>query len=398
MEIILDVAERLAGDRRIRFLMVGDGAVKGRLVADTRRRGLDNIEFVSSQQPDELVGTIRGADVCLATTMPGEFSAGTVPVKVFDYMACARPVVAAVLGDARAVVEDSGGGLVVEPGDGDALAAAVLRLVDDPEMCERLGRNGREFVARHYSRTRLAERMEEVLSDVVARDRAVGGSRLGFRHYLAAKYALDAVAAVVVLVVGAPVLLVLSLLVRLDSPGRAIFTQRRVGVHSYEFDIAKFRTMERHAPDLATDVMMGEPRDYTTRVGRFLRRTSLDELPNFWSILKGDMSVVGPRPALYNQCELVEMRRQLGVDIVRPGITGWAQINGRDSITVEEKVRLDEFYVRRCSLLLDLRILLRTFAAMRDDTVGPPDRPGPEAERRPPTGRAGGRNAEGGRP
>ena len=134
----------------------------------------------------------------------------------------------------------------------------------------------------------------------------------------------------------------------------------------FEFNIWKFRTMDRHTPDLATDIMMKSPRDYTTRVGRFLRRTSLDELPNLINIARGDMSIVGPRPALYNQYELIAMRRQVGADVVRPGLTGWAQINGRDSIDLHEKVRLDEFYVRNCSFLLDLRVLLRTASVMSD--------------------------------
>ena len=143
-----------------------------------------------------------------------------------------------------------------------------------------------------------------------------------------------------------------------------MFTQRRIGVYSEEFSICKFRTMDRRTPDLATDIMMQSPRDYTTRMGRLLRRTSLDELPNLINIVRGEMSIVGPRPALYNQHELIEKRRHVGADIMRPGLTGWAQINGRDSILLDEKVRLDEFYVRNCSFLLDLKILLRTASVM----------------------------------
>ena len=364
MEVIIDAADLLRDDDRIRFLMVGDGVAKDGLIAEARRRSLANVEFAPSRQPRDLADTIRDADVCLATTTGGEFSSGTVPVKVFDYMACAKPVVAAVSGDARAIIDASGGGIVVEPGDARGLADAITRLVDDPRTCETLGASGREFVSREYSRKRLAEKMEDVVAAVVAAEGALGASSFRLRHYLALKYAIDAVVAAVVLVATSPLFLILAVLIKLDSSGRVMFTQRRIGVYSEEFSICKFRTMDRRTPDLATDIMMQRPRDYTTRIGRFLRRTSLDELPNLINIVRGEMSIVGPRPALYNQHELIEKRRQVGADIMRPGLTGWAQINGRDSILLDEKVRLDEFYVRNCSFLLDLKILLRTASVM----------------------------------
>jgi len=224
-------------------------------------------------------------------------------------------------------------------------------------------------VEAEYSRARLAAKMEGILAAITDAESALGGSHLGFRTYLAAKYTLDFAVALAIILVASPLFAALSILIRLDSPGRAIFLQRRIGIHSQEFLILKFRTMHRHAPDLPTDRMMVEPTDYTTRVGRLLRKTSLDELPNFWNILRGDMSVVGPRPLLYNQYDLIEARRLSAADLMRPGLTGWAQINGRDLITPDEKVRLDEFYVRNCSLLLDLRILLRTFSVMLNEEI-----------------------------
>lgn len=366
MDVILDAAHELRRETRIKFLIVGDGVAKPRLVAEARRRELPNVRFLPSQQPDQLVRLIREADVCLATTIGGEFSASTVPVKVFDYMACGKPVVAAVGGDGRAVIECSRAGVVVEPGDGLAMASAVVSLLNDAERRRALGERGREFVSQEYSRAVLAAKMERVLRECTVGERAMCGSHLRFRHYLAAKYFLDAVGSLLLLVVTAPAFVALALLVKLDSHGRALFTQRRIGVHSQEFRILKFRTMHERAPDLATDLMETESVDYTTRFGRFLRKTSLDELPNLVNVLKGEMSLVGPRPALYNQCELIDMRRQVGVDLVRPGVTGWAQINGRDQITQDEKVRLDEFYVRNCSLFLDLRVFLSTFSSLRD--------------------------------
>ena len=364
MGVILDAAEKLRRETRIKFVIVGDGVAKDDLVSDARRRDLTNVSFLPSQQPGELARIISEADVCLATTIGGDFSAGTIPVKVFDYMACGKPVVAAVNGDGRSVIECSRGGVVVEPGDAQGLASAVVSLLNDSERCRELGSMGREFVSREYSRKRLAGRMDEVLRDVVAREKPLGGSRMRLRRFLAVKYTLDAIGSLLLLILSAPVFAAVAVLIKLDSRGPIFFTQRRVGVYSQEFKILKFRTMHVHAPDLATDLMVSETVDYTTRIGRLLRRTSLDELPNLINILRGEMSLVGPRPALYNQYELIDMRRQLGVDLVRPGLTGWAQINGRDLIAQDEKVRLDAFYVRNCSLPLDLRVFFSTLSSL----------------------------------
>jgi colanic acid biosynthesis glycosyl transferase WcaI len=375
METILDAAERLAGDERIRFVMIGDGVAKDALVADARRRELSNVEFLPSQPPERLAERIRTADVCLATTTTGAFSEGTVPVKMFDYMACGKPVVAAVAGDARTILAEADGGIVVAPGDSAALASALLTLLEDKDEQERLGKNGHEYVRWSYSRQHLAARMNDLLERVVGRERSLGGGRLGFRRYLTVKYLIDALVASLSLIVMFPVLALTAILVRLDSPGPIIYRQRRTGIYSQEFTIYKFRTMHVHTPELATDLMEPTVHDYTTRIGRVLRRLSIDELPNLWNILVGDMSIVGPRPALYNQHGLIDERRKVGGDVMRPGLTGWAQINGRDSITRAEKVRLDEFYARNCSLTLDLRIVLgtlRTVSRTEDVSDGQP--------------------------
>lgn len=364
MGAILDAAEVLRSEPSVRFLLVGDGAEKDELVREAAERGLPNVEFRPSQQPNELVATIRGAAACVVTVAPGAFVETVVPVKMFDYMACARPVVAAVSGDAKDIVEASGGGIVVAPGDGAGLAEAVRRVVGDAETAERLGRAGRNFVCGKHARAALAARMEAALRDIVVTEKWLGRGRLRFRRYLAAKYVLDWLFAACALLFGAPLFAAVALAIAVDSRGSILFRQRRIGIHSHEFTIFKFRTMRRETPHVATDIMASGPVDYTTRVGRLLRRFSLDELPNLLNVLKGDMSVVGPRPALYNQHELVDMRRRTGSDLMRPGLTGWAQINGRNLITVDEKVRLDAFYVRNCSIMLDARIVLRTLAVM----------------------------------
>ncbi len=360
MDVIIEAADILRDDPRLRFLLIGDGVAKDGLVSMALKKGLTNIEFRSSVEPGELATAIHGAGVCIATTDGSEFSRGTMPVKLFDYMACGRPVVAALEGDGAEFVRRSCGGITVAPGDPERLVEALKRLLDDREHREKLGREGSEFVVRECSRRILAEKMEELLDKIVTAERSLRGRRLPFRRYLAVKYSLDFVGSIFLLVLGVPILLVAAIVVRLDSRGRTVFKQRRIGIHSHEFTIFKFRTMREETPDLATDLIASEDVDYMTRVGRLLRKTGADELPNLINILKGEMSIVGPRPALYNQYELIDLRRQTLGDLVRPGLTGWAQINGRDSISLDEKVRLDAFYVKNCSFLLDLKICVRT--------------------------------------
>lgn len=173
------------------------------------------------------------------------------------------------------------------------------------------------------------------------------------------KRLFDIVVSLAGLVVLSPVLAVLAVMVRLDSPGPALHLSRRVGRDNVIFPMPKFRTMRTDAPDVATH-LLHDPGQWVTQLGGFLRRTSLDELPQLWSVLKGDMSLVGPRPALFNQDDLVALRTEAGVHRLRPGVTGWAQINGRDELPVAEKARLDAEYLRRRTFAFDLKIILVT--------------------------------------
>lgn len=151
--------------------------------------------------------------------------------------------------------------------------------------------------------------------------------------------------------------------IKIDSPGPALFRQRRIGLNGGHFEIYKFRTMFRDTPDLPTDQMLKLPSP-VTRVGSILRKTSLDELPQLINVLKGEMSLVGPRPALYNQTELTSMRAARGVLRFPPGITGWAQINGRDELPDTVKVELDTWYCEHWSYWLDWKIIFSTFQAI----------------------------------
>ncbi len=173
------------------------------------------------------------------------------------------------------------------------------------------------------------------------------------------KRALDIVGGLAGLIVLSPLLAGLAVAVRLESPGPALHWSKRVGRRNRIFAMPKFRTMRVGAPDVATH-LLNDPAQWVTPLGRFLRRTSLDEIPQLWSVLKGDMSLVGPRPALFNQDDLVALRTEAGVDALRPGLTGWAQINGRDELPIPEKTRLDREYLERMSLGFDLRILAMT--------------------------------------
>lgn len=155
-------------------------------------------------------------------------------------------------------------------------------------------------------------------------------------------------------------LLVVAVAVCFSSPGPVIYWSDRVGKGNAIFKMPKFRTMRVNTPAVATH-LLGNPQAFLTPIGSFLRKSSLDELPQLWSILKGDMSFVGPRPALFNQDDLIRMRTEWGVEKIRPGLTGWAQINGRDELPIPDKVQLDVEYMQRQSFWFDLKIIFCTF-------------------------------------
>jgi O-antigen biosynthesis protein WbqP len=171
--------------------------------------------------------------------------------------------------------------------------------------------------------------------------------------------AFDFSISLLLLVVFSPVLAFVALLISLTSSGGVIFKSNRVGRQNRIFPMWKFRTMRIDTPQLATH-LLEKPQNFLTPIGAFLRRTSLDELPQLWNVLRGDMALVGPRPALFNQEDLISLRSERGVHLLRPGITGWAQINGRDELPIPLKVELDVFYMQNRSFIFDFKILLMT--------------------------------------
>ncbi len=183
------------------------------------------------------------------------------------------------------------------------------------------------------------------------------------------KRILDLLLAVLATFLLALPILVVAVLVRLTSPGPALYWSDRVGRHNRIFKMPKFRSMRIGTPAVATH-LLADPDVYLTPIGSFLRKSSLDELPQLWSIVVGEMSFVGPRPALFNQHDLIALRTQFGVDALLPGLTGWAQVNGRDELPIPDKVKLDVEYLQRRSIGFDIRILwLTLIKVLRRDGV-----------------------------
>lgn len=178
------------------------------------------------------------------------------------------------------------------------------------------------------------------------------------------KRALDICLSALALVVLLPFLLVLALLIKMDSKGPVLFKQKRVGRNKTFFEILKFRTMFAETPRDVPTHLLQDPNTYITRMGRFLRKTSLDELPQIWNIFVGQMSIIGPRPALWNQDDLVAERDKYGANDMTPGLTGYAQINGRDELTIAKKAELDGYYTEHLSLWLDVKIFFGTIVSV----------------------------------
>lgn len=178
------------------------------------------------------------------------------------------------------------------------------------------------------------------------------------------KRAIDAMLSFVGMIVLSPLFLILVIAIKVESKGSVLFKQKRIGIHKSYFNILKFRTMYIDTPKDMPTHMLSNPEQYITKVGKFLRKTSLDELPQMINILKGDMSIIGPRPALWNQEDLIAERDKYGANDVMPGLTGWAQINGRDELEIPVKAKLDGEYVERMSFGFDVRCFFGTITSV----------------------------------
>ena len=184
------------------------------------------------------------------------------------------------------------------------------------------------------------------------------------------KRCIDIILSLAGLILASWLYLIIIIAIVIDDPGPVFFAQKRVGKNKKNFKLYKFRSMKMTTPHDTPTHMLEKPEQYITRVGRFLRKSSLDEIPQLWNILKGDMSVIGPRPALWNQDDLIEERDKYGANDVRPGLSGWAQICGRDELEIEDKARLDGEYIEKMSFLFDCRCFFGTaIGALRGDGV-----------------------------
>lgn len=188
--------------------------------------------------------------------------------------------------------------------------------------------------------------------------------------YLKIKRVIDVILSFLGLLILSPVYLLLIAAIKLDSKGPVFFKQKRVGINKTYFHILKFRTMRIDTPKDTPTHLLENPDQYITKVGKFLRKTSLDELPQIWNIFVGEMSIIGPRPALWNQYDLIDERDMYGANDVPPGLTGWAQINGRDELPIEVKSKLDGEYVERISLWMDVKCFFGTIiSVLKSDGV-----------------------------
>ena len=180
---------------------------------------------------------------------------------------------------------------------------------------------------------------------------------------------LDRIFAILLLILLTPIFIIVGILILFEDGFPVFFRQKRVGVNYSFFNIYKFRSMKKNTPNVATHLLQN-PEQYVLKIGKVLRKLSLDELPNLINIVKGEMAFVGPRPALFNQDDLMELRIESGVDKLKPGITGWAQINGRDEISLEEKVKFEKEYLIRKSFWFDIKIMVFTFiSVLKSDGV-----------------------------
>lgn len=182
--------------------------------------------------------------------------------------------------------------------------------------------------------------------------------------YLKVKRLIDIILSLIGLVILSPIFLIFIIVIKIDSRGPVLFKQKRVGINKTHFNILKFRTMKIDTPKDTPTHLLSNPEQYITKMGKFLRKTSLDELPQIWNIFVGEMSIIGPRPALWNQYDLIAERDKYGANDVPPGLTGWAQINGRDELPIEIKSKLDGEYVEKISFWMDVKCFIGTIVSV----------------------------------
>jgi len=338
----------------VQFVFVGGGVDRERLEKKASDDGLNNVRFLARQPISAMAAVMELADVLLAHLKDDPLFAITIPSKTQAYMAAGKPILMAVRGNAADLVIQSGGGFVCEPENPASIAEAVARFAEmTPEQRRGMGENGRNFYQERLSLKAGAAKFETLFTEVRDAGKASFYRRFGKRLF-------DVLAIVPLLAAAAPILAITALCSLFFLGAPVLFRQRRPGLRERPFTLYKFRTMKNLADSQGRPLPDGQR---LTSFGALLRRTSLDELPELWNVLRGDMSLVGPRPLLpeYLPRYTPAQRRR---HEVKPGITGWAQVNGRNTITWEEKFEFDVWYVDHHSFWLDLKILWRTFVSV----------------------------------
>jgi lipopolysaccharide/colanic/teichoic acid biosynthesis glycosyltransferase len=276
-------------------------------------------------------------------------------VVIIEAAAMGVPAVATNIYGIQDAIVANETGLLFNLGDERDLGDKLKQLILDQDLRQKLGANARSRVINSFDQQQVLQAFLEFYQSMLGKQPSAPRvfSNLTKRIF-------DIFFGLFILIPLIIPMLCIALLVRLTSQGPAIYWSSRVGVNSVLFQMPKFRSMRVDAPVVATH-LLHNPVAHLTSFGKFLRKSSLDELPQIWSILKGDMSFVGPRPALFNQEDLIAGRKALGIDQLKPGLTGWAQVNGRDDIPLEKKMQLDAQYLQRQSFLFDLYVIWLTF-------------------------------------
>ena len=352
LETVLRAAKAVeSAAPQVQFILVGDGIEADRLRTQAAEMAAKSVRIMPRIPSSEIGSLLAAADVLLVHLKDDPLFRITIPAKTQFYLAMGKPILMGGRGDAAELVEASGAGIVVKPDDAQALADGALELARMPdEALAAMGARGRAFYEKELSAAK------GTLATLAVLDAAVAAGRRGS----IAKRAFDATVAGAALLLLSPVMAVTAAVLALDLGRPVLFRQVRPGLHGRPYCLYKFRTM-RELYDAAGKPLPDAER--LTPVGKVVRRLSLDELPQLWNVLRGDMSLVGPRPLLSAYLDRYT-REQARRHEVRPGITGWAQVNGRNAISWDQKLELDVWYVNNRSFALDLKILAMTLVQM----------------------------------
>jgi colanic acid biosynthesis glycosyl transferase WcaI len=361
LETLVDAAAQLVHLEDLEIVFVGDGVLRSALQARARTLGLANVRFLPYQPKERLTESFGTADVFVVSLKAG-LAGYIVPSKLYGILGAGRPYVAAVEAESEVstITQTYQCGLLAEPGNARDLAAKITTLYHDRPLAERMGRNARA-AALHFDRRPHVRAYHDVFRDVVTSSSA-RAPRL--------KRVMDAAVAALGLVCAAPLVAVITCAIKLDDGGPVFYSQRRVGRGGRHFQSWKFRSMVADA-DMRFGPRQAQSRDVrVTRVGRVLRATAMDELPQLWNILKGDMSLVGPRPLMPEEIEVTGSGDVVPIDAVpgfqarhrvRPGLTGIAQIYADRDIPRRQKFRYDRLYLDVQGVMLDLRLIALSF-------------------------------------